>query len=113
MGVVLLSCIMKNATTKARTTFCSSPPLPRLSPVGNVASVVENASAAYSGTTTAPHEYFDQTGNAASVQFAGLAPGYAGLYQVNVLVPPLPAGQYPLQISVGGVLSNAAMITVR
>jgi hypothetical protein len=52
----------KNAITKARTTFCSSPPLLRFSPVGDVASAVENASAAYSGTTAAPHEYFDQTG---------------------------------------------------
>jgi hypothetical protein len=33
-----------------------------LSPVGDVASAVENASAAYSGTTAAPHEYFDHTG---------------------------------------------------
>jgi hypothetical protein len=32
-----------------------------LSPIRDVASVVENASAAYSGTTAAPHEYFDQT----------------------------------------------------
>ena len=33
-----------------------------LSPVGDVASAVENALAAYSGTTAAPHEYFDHTG---------------------------------------------------
>jgi hypothetical protein len=32
-----------------------------LSPVGDVASAVENALAAYSGTTAAPHEYFDHT----------------------------------------------------
>src|SRR5215831_16152959 len=61
MGAVLLSCITKTAITKARTTFCSSLPRPRLSPAADVASVVENASAAYSGTTAAPHEYFDQT----------------------------------------------------
>jgi hypothetical protein len=30
--------------------------------VGDVASAVENVSAAYSDTTVAPHEYFDQTG---------------------------------------------------
>jgi hypothetical protein len=34
-----------------------------LEPVGAVASAVENASAAYSDTTVAPHEYFDQTGS--------------------------------------------------
>jgi hypothetical protein len=33
-----------------------------LSPVGDVPSAVENVSAAYSDTTVAPHEYFDQTG---------------------------------------------------
>ena len=63
MGVVLLSCITKNATIKARTTFSSSPPQLGLSPVGDVASAVENVSAAYSGTTAAANEYFDQTGN--------------------------------------------------
>ena len=35
------------------------PALLGLSPVGDVASAVENASAAYSGTRAAPHEYFD------------------------------------------------------
>ena len=53
---------MKNATIKAKTTFCSSPPQFGLSQVGDVASAVENAWAAYSGTIAAPHEYFDQTG---------------------------------------------------
>jgi hypothetical protein len=42
--------ITKNVTIKARTMFCSSPPLLGLSPVGDVASAVENASATYSGT---------------------------------------------------------------
>jgi hypothetical protein len=51
----------KNATIKAKTTFCSSPPQFSLSPAGDVASAVENAWAAYSGTIAAPHEYFDQT----------------------------------------------------
>jgi hypothetical protein len=35
----------------------------RLRLVGDVASAVENVSAAYSDTTVAPHEYFDQTGS--------------------------------------------------
>jgi uncharacterized protein (TIGR03437 family) len=51
-------------------------------------------------------------GVAASVQFAGLAPGFAGLYQVNIQVPQMPAGQYPLQISVGGAASNAAPVNI-
>src|SRR6516225_3253560 len=40
-----------------------SPPQLGLSPVGDVASAVENALAAYSGTAAAPREYFDQTGS--------------------------------------------------
>ena len=46
------------------------PPLLRLSPVGDVASAVENVLAAYSVTTVAPHEYFDQTGLAEGIQWA-------------------------------------------
>jgi hypothetical protein len=37
-------------------------PLLGLSPVGDVVSVVENVSSAYSDTTLAPHEHIDQTG---------------------------------------------------
>jgi uncharacterized protein (TIGR03437 family) len=50
---------------------------------------------------------------AATVLFAGLAPGYAGLYQVNLVVPELAAGDYPLQLSAGGVASNTATISIR
>jgi hypothetical protein len=45
-----------------------------LSPVGDVASAVENVSAAYSDTTVAPHEYFDQTRQASRVDLAQLRP---------------------------------------
>ncbi|MGA2039095.1 MAG: hypothetical protein ABSH42_07450 [Bryobacteraceae bacterium] len=52
-------------------------------------------------------------GQPAQVLFAGLAPDYAGLYQVNLVIPQLVSGDYPLQISVGGVLSNTATISVK
>ena len=52
-------------------------------------------------------------GATATVEFAGLAPGYTGLYQVNVLVPQLPSGRTPLQTSVNGVASNAADVNLR
>jgi uncharacterized protein (TIGR03437 family) len=49
----------------------------------------------------------------AQTQFAGLAPGFAGLYQVNFVVPPLPAGQYAMKISAGDAVSNIATIAVQ
>ena len=52
-------------------------------------------------------------GQSTQVLFAGLTPGYAGLYQVNLAIPQLSPGDYPVQISVNGVASNTAVISVR
>lgn len=52
-------------------------------------------------------------GEPATVLFAGLAPGFAGLYQVNLIVPQLGPGNYPVQIAAAGVVSNQGTITVR
>jgi uncharacterized protein (TIGR03437 family) len=52
-------------------------------------------------------------GQPAEVQFAGLAPGYGGLYQVNVVIPQIAPGDYPLQVSAGGLPSNTALVSVR
>jgi adhesin/invasin len=49
----------------------------------------------------------------APVQFAGLTPGSTALAQVNVTVPNLPPGDYPVTITVGGVVSNGPTITVK
>ena len=49
----------------------------------------------------------------AEIQFAGLAPGYAGLAQMNLRVPPLPAGTYPVIVKMGGVASNAARLSIK
>jgi uncharacterized protein (TIGR03437 family) len=49
----------------------------------------------------------------AQVIFAGLAPGYAGLYQVNVRVPALATGSYPIQVTAGGVMSNSSNVSVQ
>jgi uncharacterized protein (TIGR03437 family) len=52
-------------------------------------------------------------GQPAMVLFAGLAPGYVGLYQVNLMIPQLAPGNYPLQISANGAASNTATISIR
>jgi len=49
------------------------------------------------------------------VQYAGLTPGFIGLYQVNV---PIPAGVAPgtaltLSVKVGGVLSNTVNVAIQ
>ncbi|MGC9949161.1 MAG: hypothetical protein ABSF64_22570 [Bryobacteraceae bacterium] len=50
-------------------------------------------------------------GQSAEVLFAGLAPGYVGVGQVDVVVPSgLPAGEHMLVIAIGGVSSNEAEI---
>jgi len=49
----------------------------------------------------------------AQLLFLGLTPGFVGLAQANVVVPQLGAGEYPLEITVGGVASNKPVITVR
>jgi uncharacterized protein (TIGR03437 family) len=51
--------------------------------------------------------------SSAPVQFAGLTPGSTALAQVNVTVPNLPPGEYPVTITVGGLVSNGPVITVK
>jgi uncharacterized protein (TIGR03437 family) len=54
-------------------------------------------------------------GIAAKVTYSGLAPGFAGLYQVNALVPgAVPSGDsVSLAISIGGVQSNTVTIAIQ
>jgi uncharacterized protein (TIGR03437 family) len=53
-------------------------------------------------------------GAAAEVLFAGLAPGLAGVYQVNAAVPPgAPAGpEVPVSLRVSGTVSNTVTIAI-
>lgn len=52
-------------------------------------------------------------GRPAQVQFSGLAPGFVGLYQVNVRIPTdiLP-GLQPVVITAGGITSNEAHLPI-
>jgi uncharacterized protein (TIGR03437 family) len=53
-------------------------------------------------------------GSAVPVLYAGVTPGFVGLYQVNIQVPPaLGPGTYPLRISQNGVASNLSTLSVR
>ena len=49
------------------------------------------------------------------VQYAGPAPGFPGLYQVNVLIPPgtPPDSGASLALKIGGQLSNSVLLTVQ
>lgn len=51
-------------------------------------------------------------GTPAIVTFMGLSPGLAGVFQVNLIVPALASGTYPLVVTVNGVASNAGLVSV-
>ena len=42
----------------------------------------------------------------------GLVPTLAGVSQINILVPNLPPGNYPLVVTIGGNTSIAVNITI-
>jgi uncharacterized protein (TIGR03437 family) len=48
----------------------------------------------------------------AEVSFAGLSPGFVGLAQINVKVPSLSSGVYPVVITQGGQMSNSPVMNV-
>lgn len=49
----------------------------------------------------------------ANVTFLGLTPGQVGLAQANITVPVLPSGDYPLILTVAGVESTSALVSVQ
>ena len=51
-------------------------------------------------------------GQMATVTFCGLAPGFVGLGQANLVVPDLPPGDYTVTLNINGRDSNPATITI-
>jgi uncharacterized protein (TIGR03437 family) len=51
-------------------------------------------------------------GQIAGVQFAGLAPGFIGLLQINVLIPDVPPGEQSFDVSIGAVLAAPTVISI-
>ncbi|MBK9168610.1 MAG: S8 family serine peptidase [Bryobacterales bacterium] len=45
--------------------------------------------------------------------FSGLTPGFVALLQVNLIVPQLPPGTYPMLLTIGGAPSKAVLVTVK
>jgi uncharacterized protein (TIGR03437 family) len=45
------------------------------------------------------------------MQFAGMAPGFTGLMQMNLVIPDVPAGEQQFQVTIGGVASNITTIS--
>ncbi|HXE76040.1 MAG TPA: SBBP repeat-containing protein [Candidatus Xenobia bacterium] len=84
-----------------------------LGPVTNQPASGAAASASpLSATTTTPTVIIGDV--AATVLFSGLAPGFAGLYVVTLQVPAnAPTGAaVPVQLTIGGVMSNVVTIAV-
>jgi uncharacterized protein (TIGR03437 family) len=46
----------------------------------------------------------------ATVEFAGLTPGFIGLYQANIVVPAVVKGSHTLLLTVGGLNSNSTTV---
>jgi minor extracellular serine protease Vpr len=82
-----------------------------LGPVNNQPASGSPAGVPLAATKTTPTVNFGST--QAQVQFSGLAPGFAGLYQVNVVVPPGLTGNQQVTVSIGGVTSPAATLPLK
>jgi uncharacterized protein (TIGR03437 family) len=82
--------------------------------VGLVSPVVQTGDAAPSSPLSyaATEVTASINGMPAAVVFAGLSAGNVGLLQVNVRIPALPSGTYRIQITAGGVASNAPSVAV-
>jgi uncharacterized protein (TIGR03437 family) len=83
--------------------------------IGRLDNPVATGSAAGSDPLSRPRAAVSATigTQTADIVFAGLSPGFVGLTQVNLRIPNLAPGDYPLVVTVNGEKSNAAMVTVK
>lgn len=84
-----------------------------LGPVGNQPASGDPAPGSpLAQTTSSPSVTIG--GRQAAVAFSGLAPGFPGLYQVNVTVPPdANSGLQPVVINIGGISSKPSNLAVQ
>jgi uncharacterized protein (TIGR03437 family) len=83
--------------------------------LGPVNPQVDPGAAATGPTPTVQEVTATIGGQKATVQYAGLAPGYPGLYQVNAMVPNgvTPGDQVPVTLTVAGQTSPPVTIAVQ
>jgi len=82
--------------------------------LGAVLPPVASGSAAPGPIPAVAHVEVSIAGIPARVTYAGVAPGFAGLYQVNAEVPQgTPTGDQSLQITAGAAASNTVTLAVR
>ena len=81
--------------------------------------VNQNVTSGVAAPSVPPYAYTTSTpsvtigGVAKTPSYSGLAPGYVGLYQLNVAVPSgLAAGTASVQINIGGTGSNTAILAI-
>lgn len=83
-----------------------------LGPVSNQPASGDPAPSGPYAETPTPMVMFG-TQAATQVPFSGLTPGIGGLYAVNVVVPSLSPGTYPVTVSIGGKTSPSAPLVVQ
>ncbi len=86
-----------------------------LTGIGDVTPAVTTGAANPSGPLAVPAEATSATvgGVAAGLEYLGMTPGFAGLAQANVRIPPLAPGEHAIVLTVGNNSSEPLMITVK
>ena len=81
---------------------------------GPVATTVDDGVSSAAGTTDSATSSVSASvaGQPAQIEFAGLAPLYPGVAQINLKIPALAAGVYPLIVRISGSVSNAAQLVI-